>query len=239
MSKRVTPFLICLLLAIAAIAQNPEKPKLITGPVMGAITKNSAKVWIAYRGDGLHMVTLTDTVTKIVYNPSNFQKTNDSKGNVALVMDFTGLEPDHVYKPSFAFNQMVPRPRSFVRTLSDTSVKDMEFLFGSCALLNTDWSRFMFPGFSDRIFNVMKKERSDFMVWLGDNVYYFSKHYNSYNGMFNRNLKVRNQFLTLTDFLAKQPNYAMWDDHDYGWKDADKKFDFNVSSVLFFILFWT
>lgn len=222
----------------SAVAQNPEKAKLITGPVVGAVTKNSAKVWIAYRGDGLNMVSLEDTVTEEIIYPTGLNKINDSKGNVSLTMDFTNLQPGHTYKPKFAFSQLSPRPKCLITTPDDVPVKDIEFLVGSCALLNTDWSRFMFPGLSENIFNVMKRERSEFMLWLGDNVYYFSKHYNSYDGMFGRNLKIRNQFLSLTDFLAKQPNYAIWDDHDYGYNDADKTFPLKDTALKVFKSFW-
>lgn len=230
--------LFCLFTLQYATAQNPEKARLITGPVVGSVTKNSAKVWIAYRGDGLNMVSLEDTVTEEIIFPTGLNKINDSKGNVSLTMDFTNLKPGHTYKPKFAFSLLSPRPKCIFTTQEDTAVKDIEFLVGSCALLNTDWSRFMFPGLSVNIFNVMKRERSDFMLWLGDNVYYFSKHYNSYDGMFGRNLKIRNQFLSLTDFLAKQPNYAIWDDHDYGYNDADKTFPLKDTALKVFKSFW-
>jgi len=238
MMKRTLLSIAALCILLLAQAQNPEKAKLITGPVVGAVTKTSAKVWIAYRGDGLNMVTLQDTATEEIHYPTGFKKTNDSKGNFSLVMDFTDLKPGHTYKPKYAFSLLSPRPRCIITTPEDVAVKDVEFLVGSCALLNTDWSRFMFPGFSVNIFNIMKRERSDFMLWLGDNVYYFSKHYNSYDGMFNRNLKIRNEFLSLTDFLAKQPNYAIWDDHDYGWNDADKTFPLKDTALKVFKSFW-
>ena len=50
----------------------------------------------------------------------------------------------------------------------------------------------------------MKQKKSDFMVWLGDDVYYFKKDYSSYDGMFNLNLRLRKNFRKYRDFLASQ-----------------------------------
>ncbi len=216
---------------------NPEKPRLVTGPVVGAVTPTTANLWIAFKGNGQNMMTLTDTVDKTMYYPSGFNTINSRKGITVETMYFKGLKPDHVYKPVF-ISPLMMHPKCFIKTPADTTVKDFDFLFGSCALLNTDFSRFIFPGAASSIFNVMRRQRSSFMVWLGDNVYYLGKQWTSYERMFARNLNVRNDFFELSDFLASTPNYAIWDDHDYGWNDSDKKFPLKDTSLAVFKGFW-
>ncbi len=232
----VLPVLLCLL-AQTLLAQNPEKPKLITGPIIGSVTPTSARAWIAYKGNGLNMMWLVDTVEKTVYYPTGLSKINDNKGTVALNMDFTGLKPDHTYKAEF-IDGVGLHPKCVFTTQSDSAVKDFDFLVGSCALMNTDITRFVFPGGSTAIFESMRRKKSDFMLWLGDNVYYFGKHYKSYDGMFQRNLRVRNYFPALQFFLASVPHYAIWDDHDYGWNDADKSFPLKDTALTIFKGFW-
>ncbi|HWB63392.1 MAG TPA: alkaline phosphatase D family protein, partial [Chitinophagales bacterium] len=227
-----------LLIAFLGFSQNPEKPRLIAWPLVGGVTQTTACVWLAYRGDGQNMVSLMDTLDKQSYFPSGFHKISDRKGNTALIADFKGLLPAHVYKVVIPFDPLLLKPKCFFTTQSDSAVKDMDFLFGSCALLNTDISRIVFPGGAQQIFGHMKKQRTDFMVWLGDNLYYFHKHYTSYDGMFKRNLTIRRSYLSLAEFLAAQPNYAIWDDHDYGWNDSDKKFPLKDSSLVIFKGFW-
>ncbi len=217
--------------------QNPEKPRLINGPVLGSVTATTANIWIAYKGSGQNMMTLIDTVEKTVYYPQGFHKINSRKGIVALVMDFKGLKSDHIYKTIFNA-PLALHPKCIFRTPVDTAVADFDFLFGSCALMNTDFSRFMMPGAASSIFGVMKRQKSDFMVWLGDNIYYLGKQWTSYDRMFTRNLNVRLGFPELREFLAAQPNYAIWDDHDYGWNDSDKKFPMKDSSLVVFKGFW-
>lgn len=226
------------LILLSSKAQNPEKAKLVTGPVIGTVTTTTARLWIAYRGEGKNMISLEDTASKTLYHPTRYDKINDRKGNVALNMDFTDLQPDHVYKVVYALEPIVAQPKCIVRTLADTTVKDMKFLFGSCAYMSPGFARFIFPGSSIRIFWSMKRKRADFAVWLGDNVYYIGKDYRSYDNMFARQLKIRNSFITLSEFLRNQPNYAIWDDHDYGWNDADRTFPLKDTAMKVFKGFW-
>jgi len=235
--KRNSITLLAISLSIFLFAQNPEKPKLITGPIVGSVTKNSARVWIAYRGDGQNMMWLIDTVDKTVFYPTGYNKINNNKGVTALNMDFTGLQPEHVYRTVF-IKEVGLRPKCVFTAQADSAVKDFDFLVGSCALMNTDFSRFVFPGFSASIFEVMRRKKSDFMLWLGDTMYYLGKQYRSYDNMFERNLKVRNYFPVLQLFLAQQPNYAIWDDHDYGWNDADRNFPLKDTALKIFKGFW-
>lgn len=238
LSARIITLFAAVFFTLQLRAQNPERTHLITGPVIGAVTSTTAKLWIAYKGNGLNLVSLMDTATQQIYTPTGLHRLNDRKGNTALTMDFTGLQPEHIYKPVYALEIVNPHPRCLVRTLSDSTVKDFDFVAGSCSLLNTGFTRIVFPGLAVGIFNTMRREKADFMLWLGDNVYYFSKHYNSFQGMFTRNLRIRNEFVTLSDFLAAQPNYAIWDDHDYGWNDADKKFPLKDTALAVFKGFW-
>ncbi len=218
-------------------ARNPEKPKLVTGPVLGEVTSTTANLWIAYKGNGQSIMTLIDTVEKSVYYPQGFRSINGPHDVVAMSVEFKGLKPEHVYKTVFSSPLML-HPKCIFRTPADTAVKDFDFLFGSCAFMNTDFSRFMFPGAASNIFNVMKKQRSSFMVWLGDNIYYIGKQWTNYDRMFKRNLDVRLGFVELREFLAAMPQYATWDDHDYGWNDSDKRFPVKDSSLVIFKGFW-
>lgn len=228
-------FLLCL--SHLLIAQNPEKPKLIVGPAIGSVTKTSARAWIAYKGDGLNMMSLVDTVDKTVYHPTGYGKINGPKGVTAVNMDFTGLQPQHIYKAVF-IKEVGLHPKCIFTTQADSAVRDFDFLLGSCALMNTDITRFIFPGFNAGIFEVMRRRKSDFMLWLGDNIYYLGKQYSSYDNMFARNLSVRNFFPVLQLFMAEQPNYAIWDDHDYGWNDADRTFPLKDTALHIFKGFW-
>lgn len=223
---------------LAISAQNPEKPRLITGPVLGAVSATTARVWFAYKGDGQNLVSLQDMNDNTFYRATRFEKINDKKGRFALTVDFTNLQPGHTYKVVYAVDPLQPYTKCIFRTLDAEEVCDVNFLVGSCAYMSPGFARIAFPGPSVRIFSSMKRKDSDFMVWLGDNVYYMGKDYKSYDNMFDRQLKLRENFYTLRDFLNHQPNYAIWDDHDYGWNDADKNFPLKEDALKVYKGFW-
>ena len=237
--KKVIPLIwLCLVGLYTLVAQNPEKPRLITGPVIGTVTATTAKIWYAYRGDGSNMLTLCDTSEPAIFRPTRFEKINDAKGNFVQNVTFEGLVPGHTYRVTYALEPFFPHPKCLVTTLADTPVHDFNFLVGSCAYLSPGFARIVFPGNAIRIFYYMKRKQSNFMVWLGDNVYYMFKDYRNYQNMFDRQLKIRNKFFLLGDFLNGQPNYATWDDHDYGWNNADSTFPGKNDAVKVFKGFW-
>lgn len=219
-------------------AQELLRARLITGPVIGTVTSNSARVWIAYRGDGDNMISLEDTLRGEIFRASKFDKICDKKGNFTLNVDFVGLRPATVYRVIYALDAAAYKPKCVFKTQDTTAIADFRFLNGSCSYLTPGFARFVFPGQSIRIFYYMKRKQADFMVWLGDNTYYMFKDYKNYDNMFERQLKVRNGFPIFSDFLNGQANYATWDDHDYGWNDADSTFPQKEDALKVFKGFW-
>jgi alkaline phosphatase D len=230
--------LVFFFLTLHAVAQNPEKARLVSGPVLGSVTATSAIVWIAYRGQGEQIISLIDTAEKTTTHATKLERINNKNGDFALNLTFTGLQPAHVYRVQYALEPLLPHPKCIFQTQSDSAVQDVRFILGSCAYMSPGFARFAFPGPSIKIFYYMKRKRSDFMVWLGDNIYYMFKDYKSFDNMFDRQLKIRKTFFPLSDLLNNQPNYAIWDDHDYGWNDADKSFPLKDTAIKIFKGFW-
>jgi alkaline phosphatase D len=124
------------------------------------------------------------------------------------------------------------------RTAPTLPKDTINFLTGSCAFqypfpLNAGGKRRRL----NQIFSSMAKEEADFMVWTGDNVYYLAGEWNSYKGMVNKMLKVRTRY-PIDGFLKSCPQYAIWDDHDYGPNDSDGKFELKDTSLAVFKKFW-
>jgi alkaline phosphatase D len=231
--------LILFLLFTFSLSQiHAQKAKLFAGPYVGSVTKNSARVWIGYRGKGKNAVILGDTSTKKLYYPTDYSYLA-SDGKVALTFDFTGLQPGHVYNILVSIEGWKTQARASFRTQADVPVRDFSFSLGSCALMNTDWSRSIFPGGKTRIFNSIRRRPNEFMLWLGDNVYYMHpREYNTVEGMFERNMKIRMAFKKYKFFMLSTPHYAIWDDHDFGPNDSDDRWHMKDSSMMVFKSFW-
>lgn len=232
-------FYVLILLALPEIVFSQNGSALITaGPFVGSVTTTSVKVWLAYKGNGPLGLSLKDTADNSSFSdPVGTQKIADREGDTSVTIDFTGLRPGHCYRVLHNTSSK-PTPDCVFTTQANTSVRDLDFLFGSCALLTTGFWRAFFPGADVSIYNRMARTRTDFMVWLGDNVYYLGNDYKSYDNMFRRSLEVRSKFRLMDKFLAAQPNYAIWDDHDYGWNDADSTFPLKDSALKVFRGFW-
>jgi alkaline phosphatase D len=114
-------------------------------------------------------------------------------------------------------------------------VPDFSFLTGSCAYFNepefdrlfTDLVRLDRPaapyGKDSSIFETMAKEKSAFMLWLGDSWYTREVDYNSEWGLWYRAHRDRSRPV-LQNFLKAMPQFAIWDDHDYGPNDIGKNY---------------
>jgi alkaline phosphatase D len=104
---------------------------------------------------------------------------------------------------------------------------DFSFLAGSCSYFNEPvYDR---PGKSyggdSSIFETMANTSAAFHVWMGDNWYTREVDFESPWGMNYRASYDRSQKV-IQKFMAAMPQYAIWDDHDYGPNDQGKSFIF-------------
>ena len=96
---------------------------------------------------------------------------------------------------------------------------------GSCAYLNdTPFDRPGKPyGGETQIFDVIADNSPDFMLWLGDNIYYREADWLTEAGMRARFAHNR-AHPDLARLLSTTHHYALWDDHDYGPDNSDRTF---------------
>ena len=245
--KKIIPGLVLLFqLPLALSAQ------LISGPMLGHVDFRTATVWVEHAerfgsasakcwpkgGDkkkAIPAITQENTVAKALYA---FTQT----------YIFTNLEPGTEY--TYEMEVLNPK-RVKVQTHSGSfkteelwqhrrPAPDFSFLAGSCSYFNQPkYDRPGKPyGNDSAIFEVMAKTPAAFMLWLGDNWYTREVDYYSDWGLYYRASHSRSQPV-LQNFWKAMPHYAIWDDHDYGWNDADKSYPLKQTSRKVFIDFWT
>jgi alkaline phosphatase D len=113
------------------------------------------------------------------------------------------------------------------------------FAIGSCAYINDPpYDR---PGkpYGDKmeIFSQIVATKPDFMIWLGDNVYYREGDWISERGMRARWAKDRS-LPQLQALLASVHHYATWDDHDYGPNNSDRTYPLRRTALEVFRDYW-
>ncbi|MFM7006490.1 MAG: alkaline phosphatase D family protein [Flavobacteriales bacterium] len=116
---------------------------------------------------------------------------------------------------------------------------DFSFAIGSCAYINEDgYDRPGKPyGGEYQIFEAIYQSKPDLMLWLGDNVYYREADLATKSTMCHRYTFSRN-LPELKKLLANIPQYAIWDDHDFGPNDSDGSFLNKTMTKEVFDLFW-
>lgn len=120
-----------------------------------------------------------------------------------------------------------------------TTAPDFSFLTGSCLYINdTAYDRPGKPyGQGSDILLKMNEQKTDFMLWLGDNTYTREADYGSVSGLNYRYAHTRAD-KNLQPFLASRNHYAIWDDHDYGSNDACKTYSLKEHSQQLFKNYW-
>ncbi|MFC4262512.1 alkaline phosphatase D family protein [Ferruginibacter yonginensis] len=207
--------------------QNP----LVSGPWAGNVQMRTAVIW-AEVAPSVKMVAV-EFVEK--NNPIN-KKIVAYKG--ALGLDFN---PVKIYLNGLKFNttytytiiidgKKINVPFATQFTTQDLwqwrkPAPDFSFLAGSCAYFNEPiYDRPGKPyGDTDGIFYTMANTAAAFHVWMGDNWYTREVDYNDAWGLNYRASHDRAQ-KALQPFMASMPQYAIWDDHDYGPNDAGKSY---------------
>lgn len=117
---------------------------------------------------------------------------------------------------------------------------EITIALGSCTYINEE--KFDRPGKpyggEYQIFESIVAMKPDLMLWLGDNTYFREPDLFSYEGMVHRYSHTR-QNPEMQQLLRACPNYAIWDDHDYGPNDSNRSFIYKDWSLEAFKEFWS
>jgi alkaline phosphatase D len=99
------------------------------------------------------------------------------------------------------------------------------FLIGSCSYLNqADTDRPGTPYGGDyEIYGAMARQNADFMIWLGDNVYYREMDWLAESEMRQR-WRYDRSHPVMQPVLQSMHHYATWDDHDFGPNNSDRSY---------------
>ena len=212
--------------------------QVVSGPMLGPVEYRDAKIWIEVTPQvktvSLNVKKKGDTKTKIIV----YKGTLGNEFN-PIQLTVGGLEFNTTYDYQFIIDGKLSSAKGEFTTkdlwVYRKPVPDFSFLTGSCAYFNepvydrvyTDLVRLdrkATPyGKDSSIFETMAKEKSAFMVWLGDTWYTREVDYYSEWGLWYRAHHDRAQPV-LQKFLKAMPHYATWDDHDYGPNDIGKNY---------------
>lgn len=228
------------------IAVKKMPAQLVAGPMPGYIELRTAKIWVEVKpGSTVELLYWKKGENGSVKKMS--VSTDAGLWFAPIVFDLVGLDINTTYEYAVAVNShSVKKP---IKADGEFTTQDLwqwrkpapdfSFLTGSCAYFNEPVYDRPGPGYGkdSSIFETMAKEKASFMLWLGDNWYLREADYYSQWGIWYRASRDR-KLPILQNFLKSMPQFAIWDDHDYGPNDGDKSFHLKETSRKVFMSYW-
>ena len=202
--------------------------------MVGYVSDREARVWV--RLNGSHRV-------RVRYWAVSSERGGTGRTSRAVsalpendhtaVITLPDLEPDTAYRYGFLINGKDPAggagsgPERVFRTLPPSGTPGrFRVAFGSCASFDVDPVQ--------RIWKAASAARPHAFLWLGDNIYGDSGE----KAVLRRKYRRQRRVQSLLDFQASVPQLAIWDDHDYGLNDGDRRFSGKAKSFKVFSEYW-
>ncbi|MFN3464989.1 MAG: alkaline phosphatase D family protein, partial [Terricaulis sp.] len=210
-----------------AWAQTLGYPRALQGPMVGAPTPNSVRVWV--RTSGTFDVVLEVATRRDFADVRSSAPMQSNAGNdfcVAPVVD--GLDPNTSYFYRFKFDGVLDRyqPLPGKARTAPRNRTAFRAAFGSCARLQIDTDQ--------RIFSVAQALEPDLMFFLGDNIYADSIEPSAIADLYRRQREIER----VKPFIKNTPCLAIWDDHDFAVNDSDRTNPIREQAFAHFKNYW-
>ena len=204
-------------------------PRLLQGPMLGAVTKTSASIWL--RASDAFSVAIEISTTRR-FRDARQTPAQDvvSAGDFTAAIVIDGLNPDTQYyyrvlidgnRPSYADDS----PSQMFRTAPAVPSR-FSIATGSCARVAEDPHQL--------IWKIVERRNPDLFFWLGDNIYGDSPRAEILAEEYRRQRDVE----TFYPVGIRIPQLAIWDDHDFGANDSDRRFEGKDLSLEVFKRYW-
>ncbi len=233
----------CFMPVVFAQAQSTKAISVVSGPMLGQVELRTASIWIEVSSDITSAALIywkqghPETSRKKIYDGTLGKEFNP------LRIDIGGLEINSVYEYQFILNQEKSSAVGSFHTKDlwqwRNPAPDFSFITGSCAYFNEPvYDRPGKPyGGDSIIFESMAKDTAAFTLWLGDNWYTREVDLQSPWGLWYRASRDRAQSV-LRNLLKNMPQYAIWDDHDFGPDNSGSSYGLKDVSREIFMRYW-
>ncbi|MGL4632819.1 MAG: alkaline phosphatase D family protein [Leadbetterella sp.] len=238
MLKNVFFTILMLILTISSFAQ------LKSGPMLGYSEMREVLIWIqTQKADKVKIGYWDIENPKVKFFTDEVLTTKDKSFSSKIIAD--QVLPSKKYGYEIYINgklQIFSYPLLFqTQTLWQfrTDPPPFSFAFGSCVYVNEE--RFDRPGSpygkDVSVFTEIAKQKPNFMLWGGDNVYLREADWLTKTGIYHRYTHTRS-LPEMQALLASTHNYAVWDDHDFGANNSNRTWPTKDITLAAFKDFW-
>lgn len=217
---------------------------LQSGPMPGYSEMREAAIWVqTTEAAKVFAMYWTSENPEVRHSTNTVYTKKEDAFTAILIAD--SVEPGQRYHYYIFINSsMVELPYSCTfQTLPiwkwRSDPPDFSFLMGSGTYINETVFDRPGNGYGSgyQIYEHMADRTPDFMLWLGDNVYFREPDWNSWTGIIGRYTHDRS-IPEIQRFLSTTHHYAILDDHDFGPNDTDRSFWNKNQTLKAFELFW-
>lgn len=217
------------------------KSQIKSGPMLGYNTMREVLVWV--QTEKAQKVTLKwHSLNGISKGASTINTVHSSAFTAHLIA--TDLLAGTEYQYQIFLDDEVNHASEGVFTTQSlwqhrTEPPNFTFSIGSCAYTNdSTYDRPGVPyGKGNEIFTQIASSNSEFMLWLGDNIYLREADWTSKTGIYYRYTHFKSM-PEIQKLWKSMHHYAIWDDHDFGPNDADRSFVNKDITLKAFQDFW-
>ncbi|WP_017443646.1 metallophosphoesterase family protein [Gayadomonas joobiniege] len=176
---------------------------LFNGPMLGAVTQDSAKFWVRTAGSARVQIIINDQLKSQTITT---KQSDDFTG----IADISGLTPNTKYKYYVLVNEKAYKNEAFHFVTYPTNKTKIKFniAFGAC-------SRYI-PQ-NEKIWDKIAESGPLAYLALGDNVYIDATHQQDTQRLHYYRRMLKKEY---RDFISQTSMYAVWDDHDFGLNDS-------------------
>jgi alkaline phosphatase D len=204
-------------------------PYLELGPLLGSVTSTNAKVWLQSSAPGLLSVVVgrkADLSDRVGFKAPKVEAASFYSAQVLV----TDLEPDTLYHYAVLIEGEIVTPRpfpSFRTAPREGASGHQRFAFVSCV---------GYSGFDSAATwaDMATRTNFDVLLMLGDNHYGNTSEPAKHFEMFG----VQRRLPGYAELCRRVPQYAIWDNHDYGPEPADKRAKGKEDSLRAFKMLW-
>ena len=216
-----------------------SQSQIASGPMLGYTETREVLIWIQTKGS--QELAVSYSSSEAHFTTSSVETRSASAYTAKFIL--SDLSPGTSYSYHILVNGVITGPSYTFTTQAlwqhRKPAPDFTMLTGSCAYINEpEFDRPGTPyGKSLDVFDAMASKEPDMMLWLGDNIYLREVDFTTYSGFLHRYSHTRSQ-PELQGLLQICPNYAIWDDHDYGPNDGNRSYIHKDWAQKAFELFW-
>jgi alkaline phosphatase D len=224
-------------------AQSLKPNAIVSGPMLGQVELRTATLWLQVSAE-INAVSLTywKEGHPEISKQKNYEGTLGKEFN-PIQIEIGGLDMNSRYEYQFILNLSKSKASGTFQTKDlwqwRKPAPDFSFLTGSCAYFNEPiYDRPGKPyGGDSVIFESMAKDSAAFALWLGDNWYTREADLLSPWGLWYRASHDRAQPV-IQHLLKSMPQYAIWDDHDFGPDNSGFSYGLKEVSLDIFKRYW-